>query len=121
MSYGGTKGARGGILVRYETRDGLVKWRHLTSLDHSALCSSGGLDPCSTWFDVPKSFWGGSGSQGRDIEGRIHQGHKDSPPIGKITICREGQKFAERDHAEQMRQLGCVMDEPRDDRWMSRQ
>lgn len=117
MSYGGTRGARGGLLVRIETIDGMVRWRNVPDLEHGTLCRAGGLAETITSFDVPKSFAGGSGAGNRLIEGLIFQGPKGSPPIGKITICREGEKFADRDHTESLRALGCEVQGASRDGW----
>ena len=107
MSHGGMRGGAGGILVRFETLDGIVKWRNLPDLEHRTLCSSAGLSPVITSFDVPKSFTGGSGRGNRRIDGLIMQGPKGSPPIGRITIVEEREKFIEEDHFESLRRLGC--------------
>lgn len=96
----------GGILVRCETLDGLIKWRNLPNLDHLTLCRAFGLSEHVTWFDVPRSFGGGSGSEGRKIEGMIHQGDRTSPPIGKITIVEEREKFRDEDPSEMIRRYG---------------
>jgi len=117
MSYGGNRGARGGILVRFETLDGQVRWRNLPDLEHRTLCHAGGLSEVITTFDVPRSFHGGSGAGNRLIEGLILQGPKGSPPVGKITICRESEKFAERDHVEELRALGCQVAGRTRDAW----
>lgn len=104
MSHGGTRGAAGGILVRFETADGLVKWRNVPDLEHRTLCSAGGLDPTITWYDVPRSFAGGP-SSGK-IEGMIHQGGRDAPPVGRITIAQESERFADEDYREIVKRLG---------------
>lgn len=105
MSHGGTRGAAGGILVRFETLDGVVKWRNLPDLELRTLCRAAGLPEEVTWFDVPRSFAGGSGSEGRKIEGMIHQGHRDTPPIGRITIVQQGERFEE-DYLDMVKRLG---------------
>jgi hypothetical protein len=119
MSHGGTRGAAGGILVRFETRDGLVRWRNVPDLEHRTLCRAGGLCEAITTFDVPRSFAGGSGRGMRRIEGYIFQGPKGSPPIGKITLVEERERFADRDHVEQMRAEGIEVGEATRDGWRS--
>lgn len=100
------KNASGGILVRIETLDGMVRWRNVPDLEHRTLCRAGGLSEEITWFDLPKSFLGGSGRGNRKIEGMIHQGNLQSPPIGRVTIVEEREKFSEEDHREMIRRLG---------------
>jgi len=117
MSYGGTRGGKGGILVRIETRDGICKWRNVPDLQHKTLCLAGGLSEHITTFDVPKSFVGGSGRGTRRIEGYIFQGPKGTPPIGKITICEEGEKFRDEDPLAAMRAQGIDAPDPQQDKW----
>ena len=105
MGYGGTRGGAGGILVRFETLDGVAKWRNVPDLEHRTLCRAAGLPEEVTWFDVPASFAGGSGREGRKIEGLIHQGKRDTPPIGRITLVEQGEKFDE-DYLDMVRRLG---------------
>ncbi len=117
VSYGGTRGGAGGILVRFETRDGLVKWRNVPNLDHRTLVRAGGLAELITYFDVPKSFAGGSGRGRRTIEGLIFQLPKGTPPIGKITIVEEREKFRDEDHVEALRRSGLEIMGPMSDAW----
>lgn len=107
MSAGTNRGAAGGILVRFETLDGMVRWRNVPDLDHKTLCRAGGLCESITTFDVPKSFVGGSGRGTRRIEGLIFQGPKGTPPIGKVTLVEEREKFRDEDHLEYLRRMGC--------------
>lgn len=100
------RNASGGFLVRIETLDGMVKWRNVPDLEHRTLCRAGGLAEAITWFDVPKSFGGGSGRGNRKIDGSIHQGPRDSAPIGRITLVEEGEKFRDEDHREMIARLG---------------
>ncbi len=99
----------GGILVRFETLDGMVKWRNMRDLSHRSLCRAGGLAEAITWFDVASGFdaGGGVGRRGRKIDGLIFQGPKGSPPIGKITLVQEDEKFKDEDHVAMLRALGC--------------
>lgn len=110
MSHGGTRGAAGGILVRFETLDGLVRWRNLPDLEHRTLCRAGGLDEGLTRFDVPSSFAGGSGRGSRKIEGQILQNRgRGFVPVGRITLVEERERFIEEDHLESLRRLGCAV------------
>jgi hypothetical protein len=94
MSSPNGRNASGGILLRCETYDGIIKHRHVPDLEHKTLCRAFGLNEHITWFDVPKSFHGGSGRRGK-VEGTIHQGPLGSRPIGAITVCEEGERFDE--------------------------
>lgn len=100
------KTARGSILVRFETLDGLVKWREVENLDHATLCRAGGLPPEVTWYDVPASFADGAGRGNRKIEGMIHQGARDTAPIGRITLVEERERFLDEDHLAMIKRLG---------------
>jgi len=93
-----------GTLIRCELLDGTVKWRSLPNLEHSTLCSAFGLDPCSTWFDLPSSARGTGSAQvghgagrARDINGMIFQGPKGSDPIGILQWVREGERVPDTD------------------------
>lgn len=91
------------MLIRVETMDGSVKWRNVPDLEHGTLCRSFGFDPCSTWFDLPSSARGigsASGDQARGprhVAGYVHQGPRDAPPIGTITLVREDEKIRDTD------------------------
>lgn len=102
------RNSAGGYLVRIETIDGVVRWRNVPDLTHRTLCSAGGFCDAITWFDVSSGFapGGGVGSGGRKVDGEIFQGPPGSPPIGRITLVEEGEKFAEEDHREMIRRLG---------------
>lgn len=102
-------GARGSVVVRFETKDGLVKWRELkaSELDHRSLCLAAGLYEGTTTFDVPKSFQGGSGRGNRRIEGVIMQDRGKGPePIGKITLVEQGERFKDEDPRAEWARIG---------------
>lgn len=113
------RGARGGILVRFELADGTTKWRNLPNLEHSTLCKAGGLDPCATWYDTSSGFsaGGGVGRGRRVVDGFIFQGPKGSPPIGKLTICQPDEKFKDEDPIAYWRSLGVPVHEPMSSAW----
>ncbi len=113
------RGAKGGILVRFELADGTTKWRNVPNLEHSTLCSAGGLDPCSTYFETSSGFasGGGVGRNGRVIDGLIFQGPKGSHPIGKITLCQENEKFKDEDPIAAWRALGVPVLGPMPNGW----
>jgi|SRR5215469_5463780 len=80
---------------------GMGIWRGVRNFEHATLCRALGLDPCRFYFDLPSSARGiGSNSSGdrgnRVINGYIMMAGVDSP-VGKLTICWEGEKFADRD------------------------
>lgn len=107
MSTPSGRNPNGGILVRCETFDGLIKWRNLPDLDHLTLCRAFGLSEYITWFDVPQSFVGGGTGKGtRKIEGMIHQGARDTAPIGRLTIVEEREQFEDEDPRAMARRLG---------------
>ncbi len=110
----------GGVLVRFETRDGMVRWRNVDNLDHATLVRAGGLAEGITTFDVPKSFAGGSGRGRRRIDGLIFQGPKGSPPIGKITIVEQSERFRDEDPIEAMRREGIDIPRPMADAWVDK-
>jgi hypothetical protein len=96
------------MLVRVETRDGMVKWRKPPDLEHGTLCRAFGLDPCSTYFELPSSARGvgsasvGAGGNGvmagsRLKNGFVFQGPRGDAPIGTITLVREGERFRDDD------------------------
>ena len=102
-------GARGTVVVRLETLDGLIKWRELkaTELDHRSLCRAGGFYEGTTTFDVPKSFQGGSGRGNRRIDGVIMQDRGKGPePIGKITLVEQGERFKDEDPRAEWARIG---------------
>jgi len=91
------------IPILVELFNGSCMRRAVANLEHGTLCRAFSLDPASTWFDVPSTFYGVGSSMGmqstgprRDISGYIFQGPKGSDPIGKIRITYEGDRFGNR-------------------------
>lgn len=95
-------------LIRLETLDGTVKWRNVPDYEHGTLCRAFGLDPASTWFDLPSSVRIGGrdqvgagttngGARGRHINGYVFQGPKGSEPIGILQWVREGERIPDTD------------------------
>lgn len=89
--------------IRVWLTDNTTMYRMVDSLDHETLCKAFNLDPCSTAFDVPTTFFGtGSASIGyggnygsnRIIEGYIMQHNQ---PIGRIYKARIGDSFRDLD------------------------
>lgn len=112
--------ARGTFIVRFETKDGIVKWREVKSLDGKTLCEAAGLSPLITRFDVASGFesGGGVGRQGRKLDGIILQGFgADERPIGTVTLVQQSEKFPDVDPVAAFKSLGCEVDEGGEDRW----
>lgn len=113
------RGAKGGILVRFDLADGTTKWRNVPDLEHGTLCKAGGLDPCGTYFETSSGFapGGGVGCNGRVIDGLIFQGPKGSHPIGKLTLCQQNERFPDEDPINYWRRLGVPIDAPMHSAW----
>jgi hypothetical protein len=84
---------------------GLGQWRGVRDFEHSTLCRAFGLDPNRFYFDLPSSVRmlgsnmagaGGSGRVGRVQNGFVFMSGIDAP-VGKLTICREGERFKDVD------------------------
>lgn len=117
MSAGTNRGGAGGILIRYESAAGDVKWRCIPDVEHLTMCRAFGLDEHRTQFDVPKSFVGGSGRGHRRCDGVVlFLGE----PIGRVTLVEPGEKFKDEDPREQWRRLGIDVGEPMQDAWRGR-
>lgn len=118
MSAGTNRGGAGGILVRVEKSTGYggseVKWRLLPNIEHITLCRAFGLDEHRTAFDVPKSFVGGSGRNGRRCDGVIlFLGE----PIGRVTLCEPGERFKDEDPRDMWRRMGVPVEDVPQDAW----
>ena len=88
-------GAPGGPL------QGRTVWRGVKDLDHSTLTRAFELDQATYWFDLPSSCRGigslSSGNRGtRRIDGFVFYGRHERP-VGKITVCIDGEKFRDVD------------------------
>lgn len=87
------------IPVRLEMLDGLSKWRGVLNLEHATLCRAFGLDQATYWFELPSSARAegsnraGAGMQSRRlVNGFVFAGGA-TEPVGKLTICRPGDRF----------------------------
>lgn len=101
----------GAIPVRFEGApggplEGDGQWRGVRDFEHATLCRAFGLDQARFWFDLPSSVRGvGSNMSGaagaqrhgrRRINGFVMMAGIDEP-VGKLTICFEAERFADRD------------------------
>lgn len=100
------------VAVRVELYDGWGAYRGIDTKElmssedaHRALCREFSLDPASTWFDVPDSFYergsarvGSGGVRSAGVcDGYVMRGPKGSEPIGKIIRAKAGEKFRDYD------------------------
>jgi hypothetical protein len=80
-----------------------ILFRAVPNVEHGTLCAAFGLDPVTFWFDVPESFRregsqrAGLSASRREISGFVFRGPKGSNPVAKLSVCREGDKFRDRD------------------------
>lgn len=81
------------------------KWRGCKDFEHATLCRAFGLDPIRFYFDLPSTVRGigsastGAGSKARNnrlINGFVMMAGQ-AEPVGKLTIVRDGEKFADVD------------------------
>jgi len=105
------------ILVRCETRDGMIKWAtfpdHERATDHASLCKAFGLDVVRTSFDLPSTARGvGSASGRQDAGRRAVSGYilwpvknatneNDREPIGTLHFVQEGEVIPDISHRNQ--------------------
>jgi hypothetical protein len=114
VSVGPGRNVNGGILVRFETCDGMVRWRNVPNLDHKTLCTASGLAEGHVTFDVAESF---------RADGRSQAGRRDGiilwndEPIGFIVLASPGEKFPDINPLEMMRKIGCKVSDPAPDPW----
>jgi hypothetical protein len=89
--------------------EGDGKWRGCRDFEHSTLCRVFGLDPVRFYFDLPSTVRGiGPNNAGgarvpggrRQIGGFVMMAGRDEP-VAKITICFDGERFADRDPLSQ--------------------
>lgn len=85
---------------------GEAKWRGVKDFEHATLCRAFNLDPARFSFSLPSSVRGiGANQQGhsggasaRYQSGFVFIGEPEkSPPVAKLTICREGDRFSDVD------------------------
>jgi|GEM_PF-4873067 len=89
------------LLLRCELFEGSTMLRNVADIEHSTLCNAFSLDPCSHWFDLPRSAQDmRQGAAGRHINGLVFRGPKGTAPVGKLTVARDGERFADSDGSD---------------------
>lgn len=85
------------IPIRLEMFPHDTKWRAVPDFEHATLCAAFSLDPCSHWFELPRSALGmgtnrvgagGSDGRRRTVDGFVFRGPKGTDPVGKVKIGR---------------------------------
>jgi len=80
---------------------GLGQWRGVRSFEHADLCRAFGLDQASYYFDLPSTCRGIGSSSGAQRHRGVVNGFVMcagfEEPVGKLTICFEGEKFKDVD------------------------
>lgn len=85
---------------------GEAKWRGVKNFEHATICRAFSLDPARFSFELPSSVRGiganqqghGGGASARYQSGFVFLGAPGkSNPVAKLTIARDGDKFADVD------------------------